>query len=271
MVEIKCQILDLQKVCKLVGLHAKTGKGSGYAMNDFVMDCQTGNTVFVCAGDPTSSLFVKLQYFKINVVVPGKIAIGDISQFEEYLKRFDSGEFVNVKAENGQLIIVGINKTIKTILAAEENITSAQGGIKEVIDRMKEDTIMSLGSTQLPIHLTFKAEEIVDVVNDACLVNQMRFPFKVKKTETEEQFIIELGEDKSTMIKKIIPTIEIKINYPLPNDMTQTQYGFGVSHIFSNLDGVIDAYLDTDAPIWIKKIDKNFKVDYLLAPLVSDQ
>ena len=204
---------------------------------------------------PRSTLFPYTTLFRS----PGNIAIGNLTGFEEFLNRFDKGDMVNVKTEDGKLIISSINKTAKILLTADSNISSIEG-VGAILNKMKSNGGKTIGTAILSAKLSLKTEELVDIVNDARLLNKTEFPFSI----SNNQFEIQIGDEKSNMIRKIVPA---QIELIKEEEKITASYGFGISHIFSNLEGTVSIYLDTNSPMWVEKIDKNFKVDYLLAPL----
>lgn len=268
--KIKTTIGHLKKIVDLVCLEGKSevGTGTEKLIKDFVCNVTPDGKMSIAAADKEVHFFCALET-KVNVITPGEIIISDVEHFIGYLKTFNDKDEVTLShEENGFIKIVreSPKKVVRFITTLKEHIEGyvPAKDINETWE-VTPDFVKKGDKLLLDSIVQTTAQEINKIVLDSAAVNEQRYPFTLLEEDGNWLLKVEVGNSQLGVIKSLIPTTQI-----ITKERINNVYEYGFDAVFSTLTGNVRLYTNPGMPLFIVQMNKDFKLHYMIVPIVEE-
>lgn len=241
------RLLDFLKYCRM-----KAGKKKEYLLDSFLIEAKNDELI-VRRSDVTLAVFLDVRETEVKVVQDGALPIGDADQFEGFLGRM--GKEVTVEYDGTRVVMHDGSKTAKFQPVAQE-----VESMKEDVYRKTDDGFIDLPGAELRTSFEVDASLLKGVVDDGEHVGVVVFPISVGEDGKVE---VAVGKPEGELITTKIATSDFR------GEAAEATYNMGFPNLFSNLTGLVRIVMATDKPMFVEKIDKNFRLVALMAPMVE--
>jgi len=270
MTEIKAKISELRELCELTSLKGKDIKGKQIMpLPEFLANAENG-VLKIQGVDKGAHLALELSY-KMEVVKPGPIIIGDVEKFLSFLDRFGSNDDIILSTTENKIIITrSSSQKVARIPQAEATTVETSKNASEFLSKfVKGDSgYYETSKTKFDVKLTLKAEDIKSVIDDGEAVKQRIYPWNL-----EGPLTVKVGSEQAGEIETVIPITKIETQNP-ESPIVKTAYAYGLDNIFGNLKGEVIVNLANNigsCPLIVDKVTDKYTLRIILAPAVTEE
>lgn len=259
----------LHKTVTVKGNKAISGSSENF-MEDYYFDVSDGS-ISVKGISPSDDGFVRLDYDGVDVQEEGQVSISNIDKFKSVLSRFENDEELQLE-DDGDILTISSTETRKEFKIKSTDHTNIDSYIdtegedeglivtlKENEDEDQWEAQGNSGELLMDRKVTLDIFEMKEVIEDAQVIQARDLPFKLE----DGDFTV----DVKTKRESIDTDVQTK---SVEGDDAEAKYQKGLHGIFTNLEGEVEVYFNTDTPAIIRLTeeddDETLEVTYLIAP-----
>ena len=256
------------EMVELTDLIRLRGTGTDGTKSSLVKDAVVhfeGDEVDVEVLDPMASVWAHVRGPFDGVRSAGRLTIGSVADYREYLARFGDKTLIETEERNDGFYLTfddedrkqgGYSLTDEAHIKSNEDIDQ----LPFSYDPENDDypTAQSGGTLiELDTWFTCDVADIKSVLDDGNTTEVRKYPITAEDGEIQ----VRVGDDSGWI------NTEFEANEGV--GVASSVYGYGIDNVFSNLSGEVTVYLMDDGPMWVHQSaedgDTNYTLDYLVS------
>lgn len=251
---------EMEELTDLIRMKGTGTDGKTKALvEDTIIEFHEDDTLSVKAFDPMASVWAHIRGDFDNVRSPGKLLIGEIDEFRDYLNQFGDRTIVAVEERSDSFFLTFNDEQRKdgAYSATDEAHIDSIQDVEELpyqfTDEMDYPGVPEKGIF-LDTHFTCDVSDITDVISDGDTTEVREFPFAVDNGDVQ----VRVGDDSGWIETSFAADGEGE---------ARSIYGYGIGNVFNNIEGEITIYLADNSPMWVHVDNEEvgYTADYMIA------
>lgn len=284
--EFKTQVSEFENFLDRVKGRGKNLKGEDTIIADDVLIEVSDEGIKANVIKDSQAIVAVVRTKVEDVVETGKLPIGSIENFRDYLDRFKGSNEVIIKTEDvgeqGKRIAIKRTNPKKVAKvnavspeAIESHIPSEDDMLAEkfVLDRdyddegnLEQDVYQVQAGDETRTHevkASFDAKDMSEVIEDGRVAGEREIPFTVKSNAIE----LDVGSEAIGGFETEV-TSEMRFEDGEAKGRTY-KFAEGVENLFPNVDGKVEMYFVDGLPAYVVAQTEEYRADYILSPVVE--
>lgn len=284
--EFKTQVSEFENFLDRIKGRGKNLKGEDTIIADDALIQVTDKGIKARVMKESQAIIATVKTKVEEVNETGKLPVGSIENFKDYLNRFNASDEVIIKTEEhgevgSRVVIKRTNpKKMAKIHATDESAIESHVpeddpivAEKFVLHRdfdedgeLEEDVFkVNLGGDvkEHSVKAKFDAKQMSEVIEDGRVAGEREIPIKVTGNTIE----LDIGDDAIGGFETEVPA---ELRYEDGDVKGQTfKFAEGVENLFPNVDGKVEMYFVEQAPAYVVARTEDYRADYILSPVVE--